>query len=219
MEKIVQVKGLSKFSKSGRPILNEVSFTLKKGDSLAIKGPSGCGKSTLAKILLGLTSYDKGQIQLFETTLEDWLKKRPVEFRQKVQLVFQHPYSAFQPNFPVLSYFEDAWRSYHGKISKEFDVQVAALFSSISFTPDILHSFPNKLSGGELQRIAILRALLLKPELIICDEITSNLDTINQVAIINLLQSLKKNLNMTFIIISHDTNLLPDITDKVLKLA
>ena len=161
MEKIIRVKEVSKFSRSGRPIVRDVSFSLRKGEALAVKGPSGCGKTTLAKMLTGLTNYDKGEIHFFERPLKSWLKQSPSEFRQKVQLVFQQPYSAFHPKFPVSSYFEDAWKSNCGKISKRFRSEIENLFKSISLDPELLGVFPDNLSGGELQRIAILRALFL----------------------------------------------------------
>ncbi len=219
MQKIVRIEGLSKSTESSRLMFDNISFTLNKGECLAIKGPSGCGKSTLAKIMTGLCNYDTGRIDILGTPLLDWLKKQPSYFRKNVQLIFQHPFSAFPPLFPVRSYFEDTWKSHYGKITKAFEDQVSSLFHRISFSTRLLSDFPHELSGGELQRLAILRALLLNPKLLICDEITSSLDVLNQAMVFDLLKDLKEKQQMSLIIISHDTALLPEITDRTMLMS
>lgn len=211
--RVVQVKQVEKrILQDNRILFKDVSFSAREGDAIVISGPSGCGKTMLAKILLGLVTYDGGDIDFFGRPLKKWLAGNPLIFRQKVQLILQNPQQAFSPFFSVRSTLEDVWQSHFGTPNAAFEKRLHHFLERVGLEGRLLNSFPEDLSGGESQRFAILRALLLQPKLLICDEITASLDVITKQKLFHLLAELRNEFNMTLLFISHEPVLLPNIT-------
>jgi ABC-type oligopeptide transport system ATPase subunit len=217
MENLIEVKNLTKtynvpasFLGAARSnlALKNVNLEIKKGEILALVGESGCGKSTLGNCILKLIEPDCGEI-LFEG--EDILKfdkKKIKDFRKHAQLIFQNPYS------DVCS--SDLVHKVCPK--KEFKERVIEVLKTVGLDESDLKRYPHEFSGGQRQRIAIARALILRPVFIVADEPISALDVSIQAQILNLLKDLKDNLNLTYLFISHDLNVVRYLCDRVVIL-
>jgi ABC-type dipeptide/oligopeptide/nickel transport system ATPase subunit len=174
-----------------------VSFSLDQGDNLAIVGESGCGKTTLAKMIMGLVMPDEGLI-----------KAEP----QSLQMVFQDPQQSLDPLWNVQSILKEAlWRK-----KKVTDTFLEQMLTAVGLPADALGRFPHEFSGGERQRIAIARALLASPKVLVLDEAVSSLDTLVQKQIMDLLRKLKGEFNLTYIFISHNLRLVRNFSDKMM---
>jgi len=196
--------------------LHNVSFRLKSGECIGLVGESGCGKSTLARSILGLESIQEGEIFLnnFEITKKSFIKK---QIRAQMQVVFQDPYSSFNPRHKIkriiaepLFLLENA-----PKHQKKSDLLIKTI-ENVGLTADDLEKYPNEFSGGQRQRIAIARSIIIEPKLVILDEALSALDASIRKKIIELLQKLSKEYNLSYLFITHDLQLVKSITDKVL---
>jgi len=192
--------------------VDDVSLKINRGDVLAVVGESGCGKTTLAKMLLGLLDSTDGEIYL------DGVPISQVEIREiarKVQPVFQDPYSSLNPRKTIESIISLPLKV-HKIGNKENRIErVEEIMRLVGLPSRLVHSYPNQLSGGQRQRVAIARALIMKPDIIVCDEPTSALDVSVQAHILNLLQDLREQLNLTYIFISHDLAVVEHIADWV----
>ncbi len=178
-----------------------VSLTVHQGDSLSIVGESGCGKTTLAKIMLGLIKPDAGQITVAPHSL---------------QMVFQDPYNSLDPLWQVRSILKEAFCHQKGLGTHEQEELMAKMLAAVGLGREVLNRFPHEFSGGERQRIAIARALLANPKVLILDEAVSALDTLVQKQIIRLLMKLKQELNLTYIFISHNLRIVRNFSDKII---
>jgi len=199
-------------------VLKDISFSLKKGESLGIVGESGVGKSTLIKIILGLLKPDSGKI-LFEGASLSYFKKSDWKaFRKKAQIVFQNPFSSLDPRMRVRNILEEPLRL-NGENSNELlRKKMNTLLKEVDLPTDFSNRFPRQLSGGECQRIAIARALSAEPELLVCDEPVSSLDLLAQAHILNLFLKLQKERKVGFIFVSHDLKIVRHLCDSVLVL-
>lgn len=220
-EAVVNIKNLKKHFPIGKKTLHAVdgvSFSIQKGQIFGIVGESGCGKSTLGKCVLRLLnieeSDDEGEI-LFEGNDITHLKQRGLkEYRRNMQIVFQNPYSSFNPKMTIGQTFREVGRVY--KMSKQaIEDKINQLLEYISLTKEVLDRHPNELSGGQLQRLAIARALILEPKFIMADEPTSALDVSIQAQILNLIMDLKDRLGLTMMFISHELTVVEHICDMV----
>lgn len=195
--------------------VNGVSFDMVYGETLGIVGESGCGKSTMGRSILRLHDITDGQV-IFEGT--DITKLKPSEmrkFRTKMQIIFQDPYSSLPPRSPVGEIIGEAVKVH--KIVPKADVR--------DYVIDIMHKcglqdfyfdrYPHEFSGGQRQRICIARALAVKPKFVVCDEPVSALDVSIQAQVINLLQDLQRDLNLTYLFISHDLSVVQHISNRV----
>lgn len=187
--------------------INGVSFTLSEGECLGVIGESGCGKSTLAKLLMALEKPSSGTIRFEGELIDKAIKKDVLLFRKKCQMIFQNPFDTFDPRNSVKNILTTALKI-HG-IGNSFDERVKICMdilekSGMKPAEDFLCRYPHELSGGQLQRISILRAMLLEPRLIIADEPVSMLDVSVRAEIINMLQSIIKKSNSGMVFISHD---------------
>jgi ABC-type dipeptide/oligopeptide/nickel transport system ATPase subunit len=179
--------------------VDDVSFTLKQGDNLAIVGESGCGKSTLAKIIMGLIKPDAGMIKA----------------EGRLQMVFQDPNQSLDPLWNIQGILKEAF--WGQKISEtNAHHKIEQVLISVGLSKEILNRFPHEFSGGERQRIAIARALLANPKVLVLDEAVSSLDTLVQKQIIDLLRNLKKEFNLSLLFISHNLRLVGNFSDKIL---
>ncbi|MDR2883819.1 MAG: ATP-binding cassette domain-containing protein [Deferribacteraceae bacterium] len=188
--------------------VNNVSLTLKEGESIGIVGQSGCGKTTLAKILAGIISPEQGEV-LYKGVPY----KEAAEYRKNVQMVFQNPDQSLNPRLRVKSVLYDLLSMrYSGR--REIYNESVRLMEMVGLSEDYLDRYPVELSGGQKQRVSIARSLALEPEVIIADEPVSGLDVSVQAQILNLLAELKGR-GITYIFISHDLSVVSWLCDRV----
>ncbi len=200
--------------------IDEVSFSLRIGETLGLVGVSGCGKSTLCRALLGLMPIRGGEVRLFGKNLSRLNKKALKIARQSMQMVFQDPFSSLNPKMTVIDSIVDPILI-HGLMSKARAKEKARyLLEQVGLSPcqDFEHRLPYQISGGQQQRVAIARALVLNPKILICDESVSMLDAEIQSEILELLGSLQKNLGLAIIFITHDLSVASSFCNRVIVL-
>ena len=202
----------------GQNILEDINISVEKGETVAVVGESGSGKSTLARVITGLLAPRSGEIFFKGEELEPILSQRLKKKLQKTQMIYQLPDVALNPKQRVRDIIGRPLSFYLDLNGKERDYRIIELLEQIELSEKYIDRLPGELSGGEKQRICIARALAANPELIICDEVTSALDTIVAKTILNLLQRLQKELNLTYLFISHDLDTVANISDKVVVL-
>ncbi|MDA1237898.1 MAG: ABC transporter ATP-binding protein [Proteobacteria bacterium] len=184
--------------------VEDVSFTINKGQTLSLVGESGCGKSTAGRSLIRLVEPLSGQIDLDG---QDILSLHPKELRkarQHIQMVFQDPFASLNPQMQLSDQVAEPLRNYDTFRGKDLEDRVAVLFDRVELPKSFMRRFPHELSGGQRQRVAIARALALNPKLIIADEAVSALDVSVQAQVLNLMMELQSELGLSFLFISHD---------------
>lgn len=217
MQEILKVSSIKKtFSKNGKKniVLDDISFTVKKGQCIGIVGESGCGKSTIAKIILGLLNFDEGEISLEGNKLNPKNKIRLKEIQGKIQMVFQMPTESFNPRIKIGKSIKESMKK--TLTSTEKEAKLKKLFNECNLSYDLLDRYPKEVSGGQCQRAAIARALGSDPQLLICDEATNALDVTIQYNIMKLLKNIQKNREMAILFICHDIALVQRFCDYVL---
>lgn len=217
MKEILKVSSIKKtFLKDGESntVINDVSFTVKKGQCVGIVGESGCGKSTTVRVILGLLNFDEGEIILSGNKLSPQNKIRLKEIQGKIQMVFQMPTESFNPRIKLGKSIKEAMKKI--LTSEEKEVKLKKLFEECQLSYDLADRYPKEVSGGQCQRAAIARALASDPQLLICDEATSALDVTVQYKIMNLLKNIQRNRNMAILFICHDIALVQQFCDYVL---
>ena len=210
-------KGL--FSKSDACVhaLEDASFEVHRGETFAIVGESGCGKSTTGKCVLRLTEPTSGEVWLDG---EDFTKLKGEELtraRQKMKLIFQDPYSSLNPRMTVADIIAepiDIAGTY--KTRAERDARVEEIMEAVGLDLAFKYRYPHEFSGGQRQRIGIARAIVLEPEIVVCDEPVSALDVSVQAKVINLLEKLQEKLGLSYVFISHDLSVVKHISDTVM---
>nr|WP_237762739.1 ABC transporter ATP-binding protein [Arthrobacter sp. ERGS1:01] len=222
-EDLIEVKNLTKVFKLRGALgkstdfkaVDDVSFSVKRGTTMAIVGESGSGKSTVAQMALSLLAPTEGSIK-FDGTDVTTLKGRPLfDFRRRVQPIFQDPYGSLDPMFNIFRTIEEPLKIHKIGDSKSREKKVRELLDQVSMPAATMHRYPNELSGGQRQRIAIARALALNPDVIICDEAVSALDVLVQAQVLNLLNELQAELSLTYLFITHDLAVVRQIADHV----
>ena len=217
-EVFFQLKNVSNHYQRGDIILQNLTLDIPKYEVTGIIGHSGAGKTTLARILSGLIPYE-GNILIEGKELRELFVQEKQSYYRRVQYLFQNSLLSFNPNQTILKSLEEPLRFIRKIKSKTERIRmIQELFISIELEFDWLGKYPHQLSGGQCQRCAIARAILTRPECLICDEITSSLDDINQEKVIQVLQKVQEETNMTIVLISHNQSLIESICSNVIVL-
>ncbi len=195
--------------------VNNLSLDIKKGEILAVAGESGCGKSTLAKAIILLENAKSGEIKFQDENIFTMNKSELKNFRKKVQMIFQNPYSSLDPKMKIFDTLKEPLKINTDFDENEIEKIIYKTIEKTGLDRECLKLYPHEFSGGQRQRIAIARALVLNPEFILADEPVSALDVSIQAQIINLLKELKEDYNLTFLFISHDMSVIKYLADRV----
>lgn len=196
-----------------KDVLKDISFTLSKGETLGIAGTSGAGKTTLIRILMQLLLPDKGVVLYRGVDLGRLSGKEMLRARRTMQMIFQNPAAALHPRMTIRESIEESSRLY-GEMEC-FEDRMQEMLSRLQLRRELLLRYPAELSGGELQRVALARLLLISPEVLILDEPTSMLDVSVQAEILTLLQELQEDLGISYLFISHDLDVLAAMARRV----
>lgn len=196
--------------------VNDISFEVKKGEILSIVGESGCGKSTTAKLLMTIEEPTSGAIFFEGRDITKFSEKELQEYRKKVQIIFQDPYSSLNPRWNVGKIIAEPLKLNTELSDKEIKQKVLEIMKKVGLQEDWYERYPHQFSGGQRQRIGIARALVIEPEVIICDEPVSALDVSIQAQVLNLLLDLQEEFNLTYIFISHDLSVVEHISDRII---
>jgi peptide/nickel transport system ATP-binding protein len=206
-------------SRDGQPLVNAVqavSLKLDRGRNLGIIGESGCGKSTLARTIAGILPAHEGNIVFNGRELGKAGRSRTRDELRQIQIVFQHADTALNPAKSVEDILRRPLTFYHGTRGKVRDARVSELLDLVRLPKSVRHRLPGELSGGQKQRVNFARALAAEPTLILCDEITSALDTVVAAAVVELLKELQRELGISYIFISHDLSVVEAICDEII---
>ena len=190
-----------------------VSFALQKGKTLAIVGESGCGKSTLAKVLMRLEPPTDGKVWMAGV---DAVSLSRAQYVRHVQMIFQDPYSSLNPRKKIVDIVAEPLRINSATRGEELRQEVLQVLAKVGLSADFAERYPHMLSGGQRQRVGIARALMLRPEILICDEPISALDVSIQAQVLNLLMDLQDEFGLSYIFISHDLSVVRHISDDIL---
>lgn len=223
-EDFIQVKNLKQyFPVSGSSLFNrqyvkavdDVSFSIRRGETLGLVGESGCGKSTLGRTLLQLYAPTDGEVIFDGQKLGELGGREMKSFRRRMQLIFQDPSACLNPRKTVREILMEPYRIHGVGTEKEREQKVLFLMDRVGLEAHYLSRYPHEMSGGQKQRVGIARALALKPELIVCDEAVSALDVSIQAQVINLLKQLQEEFSLTYLFISHNLSIVHHISDRV----
>jgi oligopeptide transport system ATP-binding protein len=195
--------------------VDDVSFIIYEGETLGLVGESGCGKTTTSRAILQLDPPTAGSVKLEGQELTELGDAELRRMRTKMQIIFQNPYSSLNPRMTVGRALLEPMAVHGIATGKEAEDRAAELLNTVGLNPYFVNRFPAEFSGGQRQRIGIARALCLDPYFVICDEPISSLDVSIQSQIVNLLRSLQRDFNLTYLFISHDLSMVRYISDRM----
>ncbi|MBU3843002.1 MAG: dipeptide/oligopeptide/nickel ABC transporter ATP-binding protein [Candidatus Fusobacterium pullicola] len=206
------------FGKERQQVIKNVSLSLKKGECLGIIGESGSGKSTLGKTLIGLLKPDSGNIIFDGVDMYNATKEEKRKIQQKISIVFQDYTSSANPRFLVKDIIGESLRVLERKLGKKIDKvsKIKELLETVGLNEGFMNRYPHELSGGQLQRVCIARAVATEPQFILLDEAISSLDASTQTQVMDLLKNLQNKYKLSYIFITHDLPSVTYICDKVL---
>ena len=210
---IVEVSNLCvQFSAKGqvKTAVRNASFAINSGETFSLIGASGCGKSTILRVLAGLQREWQGSVKILDGAIKPGVRFQG-DLRRNVQMVFQDPYASLHPNHTIYRTLAEPL-ALHGEVQIAARVEEALL--QVGLPTDAMKRYPHQLSGGQRQRVAIARALLLRPKILLLDEPTSALDMSVQAEILNLLNRLKQQFGMTYLLVSHDADVIAHMSDR-----
>ncbi|AAM06833.1 TPA: ABC transporter ATP-binding protein [Methanosarcina acetivorans] len=218
---LLKVEDLKKYYYSGlfkkevRKAVDGVSFEIERGETLGLVGKSGCGKSTLGRTVLRLLEPTSGRVLFTGQDISGFKGSALKNLGTRMQIIFQNPESCLNPKMKVYEAIVEPLRLHRLCKRDEERERVQELIETVSLSEELLFRYPGELSGGQLQRIAIARVLGMKPEFIVADEPTSMLDPLVQAQILSLLKSLQENYGISFLFISHDTEVVKWMSDEI----
>ena len=193
-----------------------INFSIKKGETLGLVGESGCGKSTTGRTILRLLEATEGEIYFEGENILDYDRNKMRSLRRQMQIIFQDPYASLNPRMTVANIIGEPLKIHKLVNSKkERDERVAELLNKVGLQREHMKRYPHEFSGGQRQRIGVARALALNPKLIICDEPVSALDVSIQAQVINLMEELQEEFNLTDLFIAHDLSVVKHISDRI----
>lgn len=216
-------KGFLRGGKDVVKAVDDISFEIAQGKSLGLVGQSGCGKTTTARSITMLEEKTDGNIKFFDesqnkmTSIDDLSEDQIKNFRRNVQMIFQDPYEAMNPRWTIKDTILEPLIIHNIGTDKEQEEAVIEILKTVGLTPpeNYLSRYPHELSGGQRQRVAIARALIMKPKFVICDEPTSMLDVSIRISIMDLMVSLAKDLNVSYLYITHDLAVARYMCDRI----
>lgn len=219
-EIVIEALNISKtyknaFGRNPTVAFKDRCFSVYRGESLGMIGVSGSGKSTMARILLNLIPFDSGKVLFKGEDISSFDKRKMLDFRRQVQFIVQRPESFFDPRIKFYKSIREG--VFLLRKNNDYDRELSGLMKRLDLDEMLLHRYPHQISGGEIQRFAILRALLVHPEIIVFDEATSMLDVSTQAKIVILLQELKSERGLTYVFISHDYALIKKICSRIVE--
>lgn len=219
-ETILECKNLTKTFLYGKnesfKAVDSVSFSVQRGETYGLVGESGSGKSTLGNMICALEKPDSGQIIFDGEEISSFRGIKLLDFRKKMQIIFQDPYASLNPKHKIGSIIEEGLKIHKITATKEERKRLVNEMRTLVGLPfDSLGKYPSELSGGQRQRVAIASAMILNPEFVVCDECVSSLDVLIQAQILNLLKSMQKSLKLTYFFISHNLNVVAYMADRI----
>jgi peptide/nickel transport system ATP-binding protein len=220
MSTLLEVNNLKKYFRTAKGMLHavdDVTFKIDKGKTLGVVGESGCGKSTLGRSIIQLHEPTGGQVIFEGKEITNMTNREFDSVRPQMQMIFQDPYSSINPRMSVAQIISEPLIIYNRfKNNKDMIKEVANLMDTVGLARRLANSYPHELDGGRRQRIGVARALSLNPKFIVCDEPVSALDVSIQAQILNLMQDLQDERNLTYLFITHDLSVVKHISDHIL---
>lgn len=219
-EKLIEVKNLEKHFQVGKrkvlKAVDNISFDIYKGETLGLVGESGCGKSTAGRTIINLYEATSGQVIYAGENLQAKRSKDLKEYKKKMQMIFQDPYSSLNPRMTVFDIIAEGISNHEPHLmNEEKRTKVHELLETVGLTKKHASRYPHEFSGGQRQRIGIARALAVKPEFIIADEPIAALDVSIQAQVVNLLKELQRENELTYLFIAHDLSMVKHISDRI----
>ncbi|MDO7906181.1 dipeptide ABC transporter ATP-binding protein [Paenibacillus sp. JX-17] len=224
-ENLIEVEHLKKYFPIKKGLLNkvvghvkavdDVSLTIRKGETLGLVGESGCGKSTLGRVILRLQGATEGEVKFEGKDIHKMSNNELRKMREEMQIIFQDPFGSLNPRFLVKDIIGEPLKVHRNMSAKDIDKRVVELMELVGLDASRRNRYPHEFSGGQRQRIGIARAIALNPQFIVADEAVSALDVSVQSQVINLLMKLQKEMGLTFLFIAHGLNVVRHISDRV----
>jgi len=217
-QNLLTVNHLTKYFKSKNTVtraVDDVSFTVRPGETLGLVGESGSGKSTVARLVLRLIDLTAGQIFYDQQEISQMPSARFRTFRRRMQMIPQDPFSSLNPQMSIGASIREPLKIHRIGSAAEQERMVTEIMDQVGIDQECRYAFPSQFSGGQLQRIGIARALILRPDFIICDEPVSALDVSIQAQILNLLKQLQHDFGLTYLFIAHNLAVVERISDRV----
>lgn len=225
METLVEVKNLKKYfavdkgmfsnEKAYVKAVDDVSFDIYKGETLGLVGESGCGKSTTGRMLVNLMTPSSGSVRFEGKEVSELARKNRKELSKNIQIIFQDPYASLNPRMTIGDIIAEPLKVNKVVGRDEVEKEVLKLLNYVGLASFHRHRFPHEFSGGQRQRVGIARALAVRPKLIVCDEPVSALDVSIQAQVLNLLEDLQGEFDLTYLFIAHGLNVIKHISDRV----
>jgi oligopeptide/dipeptide ABC transporter ATP-binding protein len=211
---VLQRTGLKRGALRVRAV-DDVSFHIDAGETLGLVGESGCGKSTVGRLVLGLERPDAGSVSFEGESLAQRDSAAWRKLRRRAQMIFQDPLSALDPRLPVGRQIVEPLEIHRIGAAREHAERLAQALDAVGLPPEAAQRYPHELSGGQLQRVVIARALVLEPRLVVCDEPVSALDVSVQAQVVNLLAELQRSRHIAYLFISHDLKVVRHLSHRV----